>query len=79
MGFPRFLRNSLPQNIAKNYVDDYEITPEYHYSWDEKNKRVKIQEKPWIIPDDERKPSYSLLAPPVVVSLIKQTVKVLGL
>ena len=54
-GIPKvFLRNSIPVNVAKDYVDDYEITPEYEYQWDEKNKKVKIIEKPWVIPDDER-------------------------
>ena len=38
---------------------------------------VKITEKPWVIPDDEGVKSVSLLAPPVVVSLVKQIVKVL--
>lgn len=77
-GIPKILlRNSIPVKDAKNYVDDYEITPEYYYEWDEKDKKVKIIEKPWIIQDDEGIPSYSLLAPPVVVFLIKQMVEVL--
>lgn len=79
-GIPKvFLRNSVPQSLAKDYLDDYEITPEYYYQWDEKNKKVKVLEKPWIVSDDEKKPSYSLLPPPVVVSLIKQIVKVLDI
>ena len=79
-GIPKvFLRNSLPVKIAKQFVDDYEITPEYSYRWEEKEKKVKIIEKPWVIPDDEGIPSYSLLAAPVTVSLIKQMAKVLGL
>jgi adenylate kinase family enzyme len=79
-GIPKvFLRNSIPKSVAKNYVDDYEITPEYIYEWDEENKNVRIKEKPWIIPDDRGKPSYSLLAAPVALSMIKQITKVLGL
>ena len=79
-GIPKILlRNSLPVKVAQKYVDDYEITPEYSYQWDEKNKKIKIIEKPWIVLDDQKVPSYSLLAAPVVVSLIKQTAKVLGL
>jgi len=73
------LRNSIPIKEAKKFVDDYEITSEYDYQWDEKNKKVKIIEKPWVILDDEGTQSYSLLAPPVVVSLIKQLTEVLGL
>jgi len=79
-GIPKILlRNSLPVKEAKNFVDDYEITPEYIYEWDEKIKKVKIKEKPWIILDDEGVQSYSLLAYPVAVSLIKQMVEVLNL
>ncbi len=77
-GIPKILlRNSLPAKTAKNYVDDYEITPEYELQWDKKNKKVKIIEKPWIIKDDKGVPSYSLLAQPVVVALLKQMAKVL--
>jgi len=77
-GIPKvFLRNSVPKSLAKTYVDNYEITPEYYYQWDD--KKVQIEEKPWIFPDDDGKPSYSLLAGPVVLSLIKQMVKVLHL
>jgi hypothetical protein len=79
-GIPKiFLRNSIPKKLAKKYVDDYEITPEYHFKWDEKTKKVKIEEKPWLVKDDEGVQSVSLLAQPVAVSLIKQMAKVLGL
>jgi len=72
-GIPKILlRNSLPVKDAPNLVDDYEITPEYEYQWDEKEKRVIVKEKPWTIIDDQGELSYSLLPPPVVVSLIKQ-------
>ncbi|MFA5355562.1 MAG: nucleoside monophosphate kinase [Candidatus Paceibacterota bacterium] len=79
-GIPKiFLRNAIPKNKAKSLVDDYEITPGYSYKWDAKKKKVEIQEKPWVVKDDEGKDSYSLMPPPVVVSMIKQMVKVLGL
>jgi len=79
-GIPKILlRNSVPVEKAKDFVDDYEITPEYNYQWDEKENKVIITEKPWQILDDQGIPCYSLLPPPVVVSLIKQMVKVLGL
>lgn len=74
-----YLRNAVPVDVAKEYVDNYELTPEFEFVWDEKDKKVKISQKPWIIKDDEGVSSYSLLAPPVVVSLIKQLSKVLGL
>lgn len=79
-GIPKILlRNSVPVKAADEYVDQYEITPEYNYEWDEDNKKVKVIEKPWIVPDEEGVPSYSLLPAPVVISMIKQLVKVLGL
>jgi len=79
-GIPKiFLRNSIPVKKAKNFVDDYEITPEYVFEWNKIKKKVKINQKPWIILDDEGIESYSLLPQPVVVSLIKQMVDVLNL
>jgi len=77
-GLPKvLLRNSLTQEMASEYVDDYEITPEYSYEWDEKTKQVRVLSKPWIVIDDQGRPSVSLLAGPVVVSLIKQLTKAL--
>lgn len=77
-GIPKvFLRNSIPVDIAKDYVDEYEITPEYIYQWMEKENEVKVIEKPLEIRDDKGVLSYSLLPEPVVVSLIKQLVKIL--
>ena len=79
-GIPKILlRNSLPVKEAKTFVDDYEITPECSYQWNAKRKKVKIIEKPWIVLDDEGIESYSLLPPPVVVSLIKQIAEALSL
>ncbi len=79
-GIPKILlRNSVPVKLAKQYVDDYEITPEYSYQFDSRTGKVKMTEKPWIIKDDQGQEVYSLLAPPVVVSLVRQLVKVLGL
>ncbi len=77
-GIPKvFLRNSVPKSLAQEYVDDYEITPEYYYEL--KDKKVVVKERHWVVQDDEKKPSYSLLPPPVVVSLIKQLTEVLHL
>lgn len=79
-GIPKvLLRNSIPVNKVKEFSDDYEITPEYIYKWDEKKGKVVTSEKPWEVLDDEGTASNSLMPPPVVVSLIKQLVKVLGL
>ena len=79
-GIPKvLLRNSIPASVAKQYVDDYEITPEYYYVWDEKKKKVVTKEKPWIVVDNEGHPSYSLLAAPVALAMIKQIAKVLNI
>ena len=71
------LRNSLPKDVALGHVDAYELTPSYRYEWDAAAKQVKVIEEPWTFNDDEGNLSYSLLPPPVVVSLIKQVARVL--
>lgn len=77
-GVPKvLLRNSIPVSTARDYVDDYEITPAYKYEWDEKTEKVTRLEESWIIKDDEGIDSYSLLASPVTLSLIKQTADIL--
>jgi len=79
-GVPKiYLRNSIYTKDAKKLVDDYELTPVSSYVWNARKKEVIIKEEPWTIKDDSGKLSHSLLAPPVVVALIKQMVKVLNL
>lgn len=76
-GIPKILlRNSIPVESAGDFVDDYELTPEYSYKWNKKNQKVETVKKPWIISDDDGADSYSLLAPPVVLSLIGQMAKI---
>ena len=73
-----FLRNSMPVDSAKEYSDDYEITPAYRYVLSKKSQ-PEIIEEPWTIKDDNGKISYSLLPAPVVVSMVKQISKALQL
>jgi len=73
------LRNSIPVDKVKEFADDYEITPEYKHRVSEATGEVETKEKPWEIKDDEGVLSNSLMPPPVVVSLIKQLVKELGI
>lgn len=73
------LRNAVPVAVAKDTVDEYEITPAYSYEYDENTKTVKTIESPFAVKDDEGVEVYSLLAPPVVVSFVKQLAKALGL
>lgn len=79
-GIPKILlRNSIPADKVKEFTDDYEITPEYVYKFNDKEDRVAINEKPWEVKDDKGILSNSLMPPPVVVSLIKQLVMALDL
>lgn len=79
-GIPKILlRNSVPVKEAPKFVDDYEITPEFEFKWDERSGKVERKEKKWVIPDDEKVPSFSLMPPPVVVSMIKQMVDIFNL
>jgi len=73
-----FLRNHVPVREASKYFDEYELTPEYSFKWEGKEKKVKVIEKPWSVKDDNGLESYSLLAPPVIVGLLKQLVEVLN-
>jgi adenylate kinase family enzyme len=79
-GIPKILlRNAGPISSMNETVDDYEVTPKYIYEYNEKTKLVDVKEEPWVAKDDVGVESYSLLSPPVVVGLIKQLVKALGL
>lgn len=79
-GVPKvYLSNSIPKNIAKDFVDDYEVTPQYEYEYNEASDTVKTIQSSWVVKDDEGVESVSLLPPAVVVSFIKQTAQVLGL
>lgn len=79
-GIPKvFLRNHVPASEVNSYFDNYELTPEYVLSWDSKLSQVTVGEKPWTVKDDNGIKSNSLLAPAVVVSLLKQLYKVLDL
>lgn len=76
-GVPKILlRNSIPVEGGKELIDDYEITPAYSYRRLDDGK-VETIEGPYIVKDDEGVDSYSLMAPAVVVSLIKQLYSVL--
>jgi len=75
-GIPKILlRNHVPVDEAGKHFDKYELTPEYVLT--QKNGKVKVNEKAWTVKDDNEVESYSLLAPPVVVSFIKQLGEVL--
>lgn len=77
-GIPKvLLRNSIPLNRAEKLVDDYEITPEYVLEYIGGGVRVKT--KPWVIKDDRGVKSFSLLAQPVALGMIKQIAEILDL
>lgn len=78
-GVPKvLLRNSVPVSVARQMVDDYEITPEYVLERLGEGK-VKVSQKPWVVKDDEGINSYSLLPQPVALSMLKQIADVLEL
>src|SRR3989344_2140179 len=80
-GIPKILlRNAIPaDSIKENVVDEYEVTPMYLYSRDEKTGKVTTREEPWVVKDDEGVDSLSLLPAPVVIGLLRQLVQALNL
>lgn len=75
-GVPKILlRNHVPVNEAEANFDRYELTPMYNLS--QSNGKVNVRESEWIIKDDNNKDCYSLLAPAVIVSMLKQLSEVL--
>ena len=77
-GVPKILlRNSIPVDKADDNIDSYEITQGFFYEWDSEARKVVITKKPWAIEDDEGEAVYSLMPPPVVLSLIHQLVEIL--
>ena len=79
-GIPKILlRNTIPVELANEYADDYELTPGYSYKWDEEKNEVVIEETSWIVKDGDDVDSHSLMAPPVVISLISQMVDAFNL
>jgi len=74
-GVPKvLLRNAIPADVARDYVDEYEMTP--GYSFETVDGEIKTIEEPWIVADDDGVQCVSLQAAPVVVSMIKQLVEV---
>lgn len=72
-GVPKILlRNSVPVEQADGKIDEYEITPEYSCRYDETTDKIEVIEKEWVVKDDERVESYSLLAAAPVVAFIDQ-------
>jgi len=79
-GVPKILlKNTVPTDYLGKFVDDYEVTPKYSFKYDEINGKVEISEAPWLVKEDDGTDSYSLLAAPVVVGLLKELPKALGI
>jgi len=77
-GIPKvLLRNAIPVDTARDYVDDYEMTPAYSFKGE--GDEIEVVEEPWIVADDEGVQCVSLQAAPVVVAMIKQLVEILKL
>ncbi|MDP3953446.1 MAG: nucleoside monophosphate kinase [bacterium] len=71
------MRNTVPVSESGKYVDDYEITPAYVHELNKAKNTVETKEEPWVVEDDDGVPSYSLLPPPVALSMIKQLAAIL--
>jgi len=79
-GVPKvLLRNNVPVAVAKDMVNDYELTPEFVLDYDKVAKKVKVSQKPWVVKDDVGVDSYSLMPQAVTLGMIKQIVEVLDL
>ncbi len=77
-GIPKVeLYNSIPVSKAKDYAEEYEITPSFSYSLD-KNGKVQIKRGPFTL--EEKGEKYiSLLPAATTLQCLKQLVEVLGL
>ncbi len=71
------LRNSVPVDKAREYYDDYEITPAFSFVYDEKNDKVNGKKSEWIVEDDNGIASYSLMPATVVSIMIIQLHEIL--
>ncbi|HBC72532.1 MAG: hypothetical protein UX91_C0003G0081 [Candidatus Amesbacteria bacterium GW2011_GWB1_47_19] len=79
-GVPKVtLRTHVPVEKANSLFDEYEFTPEYVLSKDLKSRKVRVDEKIWVVKDDNDVASYSLVAAVDVVLMIKQLADILGL
>lgn len=68
------VHNAVPVDEAEGY-DPKDFTQEAELTWDEKNKRVRVDYVPWITKDDEGRDVYSRYSEPVAAELIKELVK----
>lgn len=75
-GIPKVVLNNAVNVTEKSQYQNYEITPEYYYEVDESTGNVVTKEKPWVINDDSGQEVISLVAAPVVLSMIKQIHKI---
>ncbi|MBU0650096.1 hypothetical protein KKG63_02775 [Patescibacteria group bacterium] len=66
------LRNAVPIDQAKEYTEPYELTPAFSYEYDAKTNQVLTKAEPWTVKDDQGNPCHSLLAAPVLLSLMVQ-------
>lgn len=70
-GVPKiFVRNSVPVEIAADILDDYELTP--RASYEVVDGKVVRKDTKWTFIDDNGVESYSIVAPAVVVEMVKQ-------
>ena len=77
-GVPKvLLRNHVPLSEAGKFFDDYELTHEFVLKHTPKTGAIVVTEKPWSVLDDNAVESRSLMAPAVMVSMLKQLADIL--
>lgn len=69
------IRNDIPLSNYKEFVEDYEVTPQYSY--EDINGTVKVSTNPWVIKSDDDTDVVSLASPAVAVSMASQIHKIL--
>lgn len=73
-GIPKIeLFNAIPV-IHKDVVQDYELTPEYSFTYE--NGKVKVHTKPWAVKEHGQE-YLSLLPAPVILQFLKQLYEIL--
>ena len=75
-GIPKvIIRNSVPAEIAHQYLEDYEFQPAFSYSYE--NGEIEVSRKPWEFKDDNGVVSNTMLAATYVLNMFSQIHQIL--
>lgn len=67
-----YIRNSYPDEVAFDYLDEYEIAHEHVFSYNPVTQKVEVTTVPWKITDNNGQSVYSVTAPAAVVMFLRQ-------